>query len=88
MSAMLIFYVTTINIMAFSIMYIDKRKAIAHQYRISEQKLWLLALMGGSIGSWLGMQLFPHKTRHAGFKYGIPVLVVLHIIVIFLVSSQ
>lgn len=61
-------------------MYLDKRKAINRVYRISEKKLFFVALIGGSIGSILGMHLFRHKTKHWYFVFGMPLIVIIQLL--------
>lgn len=61
-------------------MKIDKQRAIRKQYRIRENTLWLTALLGGAIGTTIGMNVFRHKTKHLSFKFGFPILAVLDII--------
>lgn len=72
-----------LNILGFSLMYIDKRKAIRHHYRISENTLLLVALLGGSIGMYLGMYCFHHKTNKKKFYLGIPLIFMIQIIIYF-----
>lgn len=79
----LIVYLLIINLIGFIIMGMDKRKAIRHTYRIPEKTLFLAALLGGSIGSILGMQLFRHKTKHWYFVIGMPAILILQILLIF-----
>ena len=55
-------------------MWLDKRKAIRHQWRIPEATLFFIALLGGGMGSIVGMQLFRHKTRHWYFVWGMPAI--------------
>jgi uncharacterized membrane protein YsdA (DUF1294 family) len=62
------------NIVGLLIMGVDKKRAIKHQYRISEKSLWLVALFGGALGATAGMRLYRHKTKHLSFKIGFPVL--------------
>ena len=69
-------YLMIVNIGAFSLMGIDKKKAIKKEYRIPEKTLFAWAIAGGSVGSIVGMQLFRHKTRHASFKIGMPLIFV------------
>ena len=61
-------------------MKVDKQRAIRHKYRISENTLWTVAIVGGAIGTTLGMRLFRHKTKHLTFKIGFPLLAILDII--------
>lgn len=57
----------------------DKNRAIKHLYRISEKKLWMIAILFGAIGMYAGMLSFRHKTKHTSFKYGLPILSILEI---------
>lgn len=61
-------------------MYYDKKRAIKKQWRISEAALITIAIIGGSIGEYLGMQNFRHKTKHLKFKIGIPIIIMVQII--------
>ncbi|WP_330379525.1 DUF1294 domain-containing protein [Butyrivibrio sp. AE2032] len=67
------------NILGFALMGIDKRKAQRSAYRIPEATLFTIAIMGGSLGSVLGMYLFRHKTKHWYFKLGMPIILVLQV---------
>lgn len=73
-------YVIIINLIGFFAMGIDKRKARKNKWRIKEATLFLLAMIGGSIGSWLGMYAFHHKTKHWYFVVGMPVILALQVI--------
>ena len=73
-------YLILMNIIAFLVMGIDKHRAKVHRWRISEKTLFLLALLGGSAGSVLGMYSFRHKTRHWYFVWGMPFILVLKIV--------
>ena len=72
-------YLAIINIVGFVMMGIDKRRAVRHQWRISEAALFMTAVFGGGIGCILGMYTFHHKTRHWYFVVGMPVIVLIHI---------
>ena len=72
-----------INLIGYFIMYIDKKKAINNNYRIPEKKLFLICIMGGSLGLLIGMYKFHHKTRHNKFVYGVPLVLIVNIIVIY-----
>ena len=73
-------YLLIANVATFIIYGIDKLKAKEHWWRISEFTLLLLAIVGGSIGAWLGMKVWHHNTLHKKFKYGVPVILFLQII--------
>lgn len=72
-------YLIAINLIGFLVMGIDKRKAIKRAWRISEATLFLIAIVGGSIGSILGMKIFRHKTKHWYFVWGMPAILILQI---------
>lgn len=67
-------YYVIINLAGLIIMWLDKKRAIRHQWRIPEATLFLIALLGGSLGSIIGMQLFRHKTKHWYFVWGMPLI--------------
>ena len=72
-------YFALMNLIGFAIMGIDKQRAVKKLWRIPESTLFIIALIGGSIGSILGMHVFHHKTRHWYFVYGMPVILLLQI---------
>ncbi|WP_404329494.1 DUF1294 domain-containing protein [Mesobacillus maritimus] len=80
-------FLLTINLVGFIIMGVDKSKARKRQYRISERTLWMLAIFGGSVGVTAGMLYFRHKTKHLQFKYGLPLIVFLHLIGVVYIDS-
>lgn len=67
-------YLIIVNVLGLVLFGIDKWKAQHAQWRISELTLLTVAAIGGSIGSWLGMKVWHHKTLHKKFKYGIPLI--------------
>ncbi len=84
----LVIYFIMINIVGFAIMGIDKRKAIKRTFRIPEATLFTVALIGGSVGCILGMNIFRHKTRHWYFVFGMPAILIVQIaILIFLLTG-
>ena len=83
----LIIYLVIINLAAFFIFGIDKRRAIKNRWRIAESTLFLLALIGGSIGAEAGMYVFHHKTRHLRFVIGIPLIFILQVLIVFLIRK-
>lgn len=77
-----IIYLSVINIIGYAIMGIDKKKAIRGAWRISEASLFFTAAIGGSIGCILGMRHFRHKTKHWYFKYGMPTILIVQILLV------
>lgn len=76
-------YLSVVNVIAFLAYGIDKRKAQKNQWRISEAKLLMLAAIGGSLGAFLGMYLFHHKTKKWKFKLGIPAIMLVQLSIIY-----
>ena len=72
-------YLLAVNITSFLLYGIDKYKAKKGRWRISEATLLLMAVIGGSIGAWVGMRIWHHKTMHKKFKYGIPIIIILQV---------
>lgn len=77
------YYVLILNFVTMQVYGIDKFKAKKGKWRIPESTLLLLAVLGGSIGAWLGMRVWRHKTQHKKFKYGIPVIFILQVALCF-----
>ena len=75
----LAYYLLAINAVAFIVYGIDKYKAKKAKWRIPEATLLLLAVLGGSVGAWMGMKVWHHKTMHKKFKYGIPAILLIQI---------
>ena len=73
-------YLFMINIFTMYTFFLDKSKAKNKKWRIKESTLFLLSIAGGSLGALLGMKLFRHKTKHWYFKYGIPFILAVQII--------
>ena len=67
-------YLLLVNLAGFLLMGLDKRRARRGAWRISEKALFLLAVLGESLGAIAGMRTFRHKTRHWYFRYGLPAL--------------
>ena len=66
--------------MAFVVYGIDKYKARKGWWRVPENALWGLAVIGGSIGAYLGVKVWHHKTMHNKFRYGIPAIILLQLL--------
>ena len=81
-------YLITVNLIGFVIMGVDKLKAKKRAWRIPESTLFVVALIGGSLGTTIGMHAFRHKTRHWYFLYGMPAILLIQIaIVVVLIYS-
>ena len=76
-------YLAIINVATFLTYGLDKWKAKRSKWRIRETALLMLAVLGGSIGAWLGMKVLHHKTQHKKFKYGIPAIIIVQAIIIW-----
>ena len=72
-------YFLAVNITSFLLYGIDKFKARKNLWRISEATLLTMAAIGGSIGAWMGMKVWHHKTLHSKFRYGVPIMLLAHI---------
>lgn len=75
-------YFITVNVLGLVLFGIDKWKAKHDKWRISEATLLSLTAIGGSIGAWVGMKVWHHKTMHKKFKYGIPLVIVLQFVLL------
>lgn len=75
-------YLLIINLTGFTIMGIDKSKARKQKWRIRESTLFIVAALGGSIGSIIGMYTFRHKTKHTSFVVGMPLILIVQIAII------
>lgn len=78
-SFIFLMYLILINATGFYMMWADKRKAKKNEFRIPEKTLFSVAIIGGSIGSIVGMQLFRHKTKHPSFTIGMPLILLIQI---------
>ena len=78
----LLIIIGVMSLAAFAAFGLDKYKAKAGKWRIPERTLFLLALLGGGIGAFLGMKVFRHKTRHTQFVIGIPVIMVIQAVLL------
>lgn len=79
-------YLLGINLLTFLLFGLDKRRARQAGRRIPEKTLLLHAALGGTIGAWMGMRSFRHKTLHRKFRYGIPLLLLLQLLLALLLS--
>ena len=87
MTQTIVYYLIALNIVTFFIYGIDKWKARQAKRRIREAALLGLAVLGGSIGALLGMKIWHHKTMHKKFKYGLPLILLVQIALIYLINK-
>ena len=80
-------YLIVLNIIGFAIMGIDKKRAKNNKWRIREKTLFLVAAIGGSAGSIIGMKQFRHKTKHKQFVFGMPLILTVQIIAIIIIFN-
>lgn len=73
-------FIIFVNLIGFVLMRIDKQKAVKGQFRIPERTFWLIGLLGGAIGTLIGMKTFRHKTKHRSFTIGMPFLVMVNLV--------
>ena len=86
MKELIIFYIIIVNLIGFFTMKSDKARAKKKAWRIPEKVLFGVALLGGSLGSWIGMKKFRHKTKHWYFKFGIPFIFFLELVLVYYYS--
>jgi len=79
-------YLIVINLIGFITMYSDKKKSERRQWRVPEARLFGIAIILGSIGILSGMYVFHHKTKHMKFVLGIPIILIIQIMLVFLVK--
>ena len=80
LAVLLYFAIVSLTLCVY--MYIDKKRAINKEWRISEKTLFTLALFGGAFGGVVAMYLFRHKTKHNTFVFGFPLLAAIHVFLI------
>ena len=85
---LILIYLVAMNVVTFFMYGIDKWKAKRSKWRISEATLLGLAVIGGSIGAWLGMRVWHHKTMHKKFQFGIPLIIVAQVAMIIWLTSR
>lgn len=81
-------YLLVINIVGLTVMAVDKKRAAHNEWRIPERTLFLVAILGGALGTTLGMFLFRHKTKHWYFRVGFPLILILWCIALALLFGS
>ena len=87
MTKLLLCYLLIINAAGFLLMLVDKWKAKKNRWRVRESTLLLVAALGGSVGSLMGMYAFRHKTKHLKFTLGIPLILAGQCVIAVLVMA-
>ena len=80
-------YLVVLNLIGFIMMGADKKKAIRHKWRIPEKTLFLIAILGGSLGGIIGMRTYRHKTKHMYFVVGFPFIFIVQVGVIMYILA-
>jgi len=80
-------YIILINIIAFAMYGVDKRRAIKNKWRVSESALIMVCVLGGSVGGIIGIKLFHHKTRHRKFTIGVPLILIMQMLAVLILSG-
>lgn len=84
---MFLVYLAVVNLIGFVMMAYDKSQARNGGRRVPEKRLFAIAAMGGACGSWIGMRVYRHKTKHKTFVIGMPTMAILNAVcVIYLVK--
>ncbi|MCM3086422.1 DUF1294 domain-containing protein [Bhargavaea ginsengi] len=77
MEDVLIGWIVILSVYSFFMMGYDKRQAKNGGWRVPERTLWIIAILGGGVGAYAGMQTFRHKTKHTSFRVGFLMLAIL-----------
>lgn len=88
MIALLLSCIIAVNVITFVVYGIDKLKAKKGKRRVPEATLFLLAIVGGSVGAWCGVKVRHHKTMHVKFKYGIPLIMAMHAVLLVYLMTK
>ncbi|RBW71637.1 DUF1294 domain-containing protein [Bacillus taeanensis] len=83
----MLIYFLILNSFSFLLMRADKYKARKNEWRIPESRLWFAAFMGGAFGIYVGMKYYRHKTKHHLFKYGVPFVCIMNLLLYKLLTD-
>ncbi|MBP1990065.1 DUF1294 domain-containing protein [Paenibacillus eucommiae] len=84
----LLTYLVIINLISFFMMGFDKGQAKRRKQRVPEKRLFIFAALGGALGGWTGMRVWRHKTKHTSFVIGMPTLLVVNALCVYLIWGQ
>ena len=82
---LLFFYLIVINLISIIVTISDKSRSKRNKWRVKEKTLFTIALLGGSVSMYITMRIIRHKTKHLSFMIGIPAIIVLQLILVFLI---
>ena len=82
LSITVMIYLIGMTLIGFYIMGSDKSRARKNEYRISEKTIWAVTMLGGAVGTYFGMRLFRHKTKHMSFKFGLPFFALVYLVIL------
>lgn len=88
LTSIVLIYLAAINVVSFFTYGIDKLKARKDKWRIPEATLLWMAVLGGSIGAWLGMKAWHHKTLHKKFKFGVPAILIIQLALVLFIWGK
>ncbi len=83
----ILFYAVLINVIGFTMVVVDKYRAIRSKWRIRESRFFYVSLLGGGFGVYSGMRIFHHKTNHRNFMWGIPLIVIIEYALVYFYIS-
>lgn len=86
--AVILAFIVIMSISGYFIMFSDKKKSIKNEWRIKESTIFMVALLGGSVGVYLGMRSFRHKTNHTSFALGIPLMIIIQTYFLIMLVSR
>lgn len=84
----ILIYLSAVNLLALLVVVYDKHAAINRQWRVRERDLFLLAFCGGAAGMLLGMHWIRHKTKHAKFMVGLPLMIIVQLLLVYTILYQ
>lgn len=82
------FFLVLINVIGFTLMGVDKNRSKKNKWRIRERTFFIISLVGGSLGTYVGMKVWHHKTKHSHFVWGIPGIFLIQFILVYLAITK
>lgn len=79
-----IIYLLAMNVLSFVCLRSDKKRANFSRYKIGARTFYVLSLLGGALGVLIGMYYYRYLTEKPLFRYGVPVVLILQLLIILL----